>query len=146
TGRASPAPPPAAPPRRGVAPHERPIAKPRLGGAEAGFCARYSARRKLAPRAGTQLAEQTRNRDHDSSDPCGQTRKQQDIAQERRHIAPPLCPPLCMAILPFQRFGLRPMPDSRIVTNCITHAFRTRPGPAERLAGFSGSMAAAIPP
>ena len=37
-----------------------------------------------------QLAEQTRNRDHDSSDPCGQTRKQQEIAQERRHIAPPL--------------------------------------------------------
>src|SRR5262245_42399828 len=35
--------------------------KPRLGGAEAGFCARYSARRKLAPRAGTQLAEQARN-------------------------------------------------------------------------------------
>src|SRR5262249_15608199 len=44
-----------------------------------------------------QLAEQARNRDHDPSDPCGQTRKQQNIAQERRHIAPPLYLP-CAAL------------------------------------------------
>ena len=57
---------------------------------EAGFCARYATRRKLTPRADNQLAEQARNPDHDSSDPCGQTKKQQKIAQEHRHIVPPL--------------------------------------------------------
>src|SRR5262245_63313744 len=41
---------------------------------EAGFCARYATRRKLTPRADNQLAEQARNPDHDSSDPCGQTK------------------------------------------------------------------------
>src|SRR5262249_47168131 len=35
-------------------------------------------------------AEYVVNRDYDSNDPYGQDRKQQNIAQERRHIAPPL--------------------------------------------------------
>src|SRR5262249_24707362 len=79
---------------------------------EAGFCARYAASskqeaasskqeagsrkqeagsRKLPPRADSPLAEQARNRDHDSSDPSSQAKKQQKIAQKHRHIAPPLC-------------------------------------------------------
>jgi hypothetical protein len=32
--------------------------------------------RELPPRADSQLAKQARNRDHHSSDPCGQTKKQ----------------------------------------------------------------------
>ena len=44
---------------------------------------------KVAPRADSQLAEQARNRDHHFSDPCGQTKKQQQIPQKQRHI--PAC-------------------------------------------------------
>src|SRR5215831_8531101 len=84
---------------------------------EAGFCARYAASgkrqaasRKLPPRADSPLAEQARNRDHDSSDPSSQAKKQQKIAQKHRHIAPPLC--LRWAILTLQGFGLRSIPDS----------------------------------
>ena len=36
-----------------------------------------------------QLAKQTRNRDHDSSDPCGEAKKQQKVTQEHRHKPPP---------------------------------------------------------
>src|SRR5215831_18130756 len=52
---------------------------------------RQAASRKLPPRADSPLAEQARNRDHDSSDPSSQAKKQQKIAQKHRHIAPPLC-------------------------------------------------------
>src|SRR5262249_53033315 len=68
---------------------------------EAGFRARYSARRKLAPRADTRLAEQGRNRDHHPSDPSSQAKKQKEITQEHRHVTPP-SPPLCWATLTFQ--------------------------------------------
>src|SRR5262245_34226632 len=61
---------------------------------EAGFYARYAARRKLTPRADSQLAEQARNPDHDSSDPCGQNKKQQKIAQEHRHMCLPYTSPV----------------------------------------------------
>src|SRR5262249_47962582 len=58
------------------------------------FAARPPASRELFPPSEPRrLAEQARNRDHHSRDPYGQTRKQQKIAQERRHIAPPLRPP-----------------------------------------------------
>src|SRR5262249_53961816 len=52
---------------------------------------RQAASSKLPPRADSPLAEQARNRDHDSSDPSSQAKKQQKIAQKHRHIAPPLC-------------------------------------------------------
>src|SRR5262249_44990313 len=51
---------------------------------------RRSSLPSFPPSEPRQLAEQARNRDHDSRDPYNQTRKQQKIAQERRHIAPPL--------------------------------------------------------
>jgi hypothetical protein len=39
-------------------------------------------------------AEQTRNRDHKSSDPCGQANKQQKLTHEKSHAhASPLAPP-----------------------------------------------------
>jgi hypothetical protein len=34
------------------------------------------------------LAEQTRNRDHDSSDECEQARKQHNVTQEHTHARP----------------------------------------------------------
>jgi len=51
-----------------------------------------------------------------------------------------------MAILPFQRLAFVRCPtheSSQIVSLMLAALGR---GPAERLAGFSGSMAAAIPP
>jgi hypothetical protein len=40
-----------------------------------------------------ELAEQARNGDHDSSDPCSQAKKQQKVTQEHRHVhATPLLP------------------------------------------------------
>jgi hypothetical protein len=45
-----------------------------------------------------QLAEQTCNCDDDSSDPCGQAKKQQKVTQEQRHKAPPNSP-LCMPLV-----------------------------------------------
>src|SRR5262249_763425 len=55
------------------------------------FAARPPASRELFPPSEPRrLGEQARDRDHHSRDPYGQTRKQQKIAQERRHIAPPL--------------------------------------------------------
>ena len=36
-----------------------------------------------------QLAKQARNRDHHSSDPCSQAKKQKNITQEHRHVTPP---------------------------------------------------------
>jgi hypothetical protein len=59
----------------------------------AGFCARYTEGVSCPIRALTvQLAEQARNRDHDSSDPCGQAKKQQKVTQEHRHKALPNFP------------------------------------------------------
>src|SRR5262249_22454872 len=58
---------------------------------EAGSRKQEAGSRKLPPRADSPLAEQARNRDHDSSDPSSQAKKQQKIAQKHRHIAPPLC-------------------------------------------------------
>src|SRR5262245_35251913 len=83
---------------------------------EAGFCARSATRRKLPRRADRQLDEQACNRDHDSSDPCGQTKKQQKITQEHRHIAPPLYPPVPGYLDP-PSFSLRSIPDSGTITN-----------------------------
>jgi hypothetical protein len=38
-------------------------------------------------------AEQARNRDHKSSDPCGQANEQQKVTQEKKHTpASPLAP------------------------------------------------------
>lgn len=37
-----------------------------------------------------QLAEQTRNRDHNSTDECGQARKQQKVTQQHEHARLPL--------------------------------------------------------
>ena len=114
---------------------ECPIANPDSERPGRGFCARdaeevLSLFLSVVPPSEPRLAEQARNRDHHSRDPYGQTRKQQKIAQERRHIAPPLRPPpLYRAILTFQGFGLRSMPDSRNITNCITPASRTRSRP-----------------
>jgi len=90
---------------------------------EAGFCARYATRRTLTPRADNQLAEQARNRDHDSSDPCGQTKKQQDIAQEHRHIAPPLylpCDGLSSKVWP--SFDSRLRNHHELFHACFPHA------------------------
>jgi len=50
---------------------------------------RQAASRKLPPRADSPLAEQARNRDHDSSDPSSQAKKQQKIAQKHRHMRLP---------------------------------------------------------
>jgi hypothetical protein len=45
---------------------------------------RQAASRKLPPRANSPLAEQARNRDHDSSDPSSQAKKQQKITQKHK--------------------------------------------------------------
>ena len=42
-----------------------------------------------------QLAEQTRNRDHNSTDECGQARKQQKVTQSMSMRASPYLPMLC---------------------------------------------------
>jgi hypothetical protein len=39
-----------------------------------------------------QLAEQARNRDHHSTGPCGQAKKQQKVTQEHRPKRPPNFP------------------------------------------------------
>src|SRR5262245_56940606 len=62
--------------------------KPRLGRVDNRSGVPCS-RGKLAPRADARLAEQARNRDHHSSDPCGQAKKQKNITQEHRHVTPP---------------------------------------------------------
>jgi hypothetical protein len=90
-------------------------AKPRHGATVAGLLRSVRGARG-PPSEPQQSAKQARNRDHDSTDPCGQTKKQQKIAQKHRHIAPPLC----RAMLTFQGIALRPRPDcgtSRIVTD-----------------------------
>ena len=91
---------------------------------EAGFCARYATRRKLPRRADRQLDEQACNRDHDSSDPCGQTKKQQKIAQEHRHIAPPLYLPCGWAILTLQAlaFVRSPTQEPSRIISCLLPA------------------------
>jgi len=50
------------------------------------------------------LAEQARNRDHHSSDPCSQAKKQQKVSQEHRHVHASLTP-LCWATLTFQEIA-----------------------------------------
>src|SRR5262249_60755319 len=103
---------------------QRVKSNPRLGlTTEAGFRARYSARRKLAPRADTQLAEQCRDRDHHSSDPCSQARKQKKITQEHRHVTPP-SPPLCWATLTFQEITFVRHPTHRALKLLKNYAAR----------------------
>src|SRR5262249_43395551 len=51
--------------------------------------ARDGARPRLACRLNASLAEQAHNRDHKSTDPCGQTKKQHNVVAEKRHPRPP---------------------------------------------------------
>jgi hypothetical protein len=59
-----------------------------------------------------QLAEKTRNRDHNACAPRGQAGKQHNVAQEKRHGTASPSPPLCSAILTAQAFPLRRASDS----------------------------------
>src|SRR5262249_45370494 len=77
------------------------IAKPRHGATMAGVLrsARGGVSPLSPPSQPRQSAEQARNRDHHSSDPCGQDRKQQKGAQAKNHtraslsfLAPPQPP------------------------------------------------------
>src|SRR5262245_55906853 len=83
----------------------RPPIKTPLGRVEAGFCARYAARRKFSTRANTRLAEQSRNRNHHSSNPSGQAKKQQNVTQEHRHVTPPWPSQACHASLALPVLG-----------------------------------------
>src|SRR5262249_13088664 len=47
---------------------------------------------EACPPSDTRLAEQGRNRDHHSSDPCTQAKKEKKITQEHRHVTPPSLP------------------------------------------------------
>ena len=81
------------PPSRDSPPAGVPLAKPRPGPPEARFLCSVCGGASLPifpPSEPRRLAEHVVNRDHHSNDPYGQDRKQQNIAQERRHIAPPL--------------------------------------------------------
>src|SRR5262249_17305262 len=93
---------------------------------EAGFCARYATRRKLTPRADSQLAEQARNPDHDSSDPCGQNKKQRRSPRSIGMSCLPYTSPV-LGYLDTPRFGLRSIPDSGAITNYFMPVPRTRP-------------------
>src|SRR5262245_14835654 len=59
-----------------------------------------------------QLDEQARDCDHKSSHPCGQAKKQQKVAQEKRHTSASPLSPLCRAMLTRQGNSFRSMPDS----------------------------------
>src|SRR5262249_17327961 len=65
--------------------------------------------------------------------PVTHTVKQENSRRSPRSVGisrlPFDLPPLYRAILTFQGFGLRSMPDSRNITNCITPASRTRSRP-----------------
>jgi hypothetical protein len=50
-----------------------------LGGAVAGW--------PVIAGAAVALTEQACNRDHHSGDPCGQTKNQQSVAEEKRHVS-----------------------------------------------------------
>src|SRR5215831_18375186 len=92
---------------------------------EAGFCARYATRRKLPRRADRQLDEQACNRDHDSSDPCGQTKNSR---RSPRSIGISRLPytSLVLGYLDPPSFSLRSIPDSGAITNYFMPASRTR--------------------
>src|SRR5262245_30134308 len=70
----------------------------------------------------SQSAEQARNRDHHSSDPCGQDRKQHKISQKHGHTDASPFPSLCKTILALQSVGLCSIADSRTITNCFLPA------------------------
>src|SRR5262249_19209236 len=77
---------------------------------KAGFRALYSARRKLAPRADTQLAEQALNRDHHASDPCSQAKNRRRSPKSTGMLRLPHPPVLGHLTIP--RNYLRTAPDS----------------------------------
>src|SRR5262249_25036953 len=74
-------------------------AKPPLGkGANrTGFCAR--SKEDCPPERRAPLAEQVRDRDHDSSDECKQAGKQHKVTQERTHTRASPSSPLCGPML-----------------------------------------------
>src|SRR5262245_61218336 len=97
------------------------IAKPRLGATGTGFLrsARGGVLSLVPPSELRQLAEQARNRDHDSNDPYGQTRKQYEVSQEHRHVAPPLnLPARSHPDIPSS--ALVSIPDVGTITNHFT--------------------------
>jgi hypothetical protein len=63
--------------------------------AEAGFCAQYADDCPPETLFGRPLAEQARNRDHDSSDECEQARKQHNVTQEHTHTCASPSSALC---------------------------------------------------
>jgi hypothetical protein len=106
-----------------------------------GFCARYaeqslpiSSIRALTV-ADAQLAEQARNRDHDSSDKCGQAKKQQKVPQEHRHNAP--LTSLVQGHLDTPSIALSPIPDTGAITKYFALALvAARPEPRVTCASY----------
>ena len=70
-------------------------------------------------RADTQLTEQARNCDHDSSDPCSQAKKQQKITQAHRHVSRLPHFSRAGATLTFQEIAFVLVPDTWLINIAV---------------------------
>ena|SRR5262249_53557982 len=90
--------------------------------------------------------EQARNRDHHSSDPCGQDRKQHKVSQKRRlpRLGPPLAAiAMCGGRLNVQKIALTAIVDQ---TDNFTTRADPRPSQAACAANSVGSLLEADAP
>jgi hypothetical protein len=90
-------------------------------------------------KAAMRLNEQSRGRDHESSDEGGQTRKQHEVAQEHTHTRPHLC---CVASVwhpkggLWQKLGFEGIVSKRLGSSYVSGRSRHSTGRSETLTPF----------